>query len=65
MVKLVYCKTQNPLGGTAEIAFQSLRHALKFIDSNRAGLLKNSAGYSIYTVVADGELPETLFNFTR
>lgn len=65
MVKLVYCKAENPLGEIAEVEFLSLADALGFIKDNKSGLLEHSAGYSVYSVVPGGEIPETLYNFTR
>lgn len=65
MVKLVYCKTENPLGEIAEVEFPCLADALEFIGCNKSGLFERSAGYSVYSVVPDADVPEILYNFTR
>lgn len=65
MVRFVYCVTENPLGETKEIIFSALSSAMKFINDNKRTLLSCSAGYTVYSVVNDGELPDALFSFTR
>ena len=65
MVRLIYLTGKNVLGETKEIIFTSFESAKIWIKNNKAGILKESAGYSIYSIVPKGEIPKTLFNYTR
>lgn len=65
MVKLVYCVDSNALGEVKEILFQTLKDAIEWIENHVNTVLKESAGYSVYNVVPDGELPETLYNYQK
>lgn len=65
MVRFMYCKTGNALGEIGEILFPALEDAMEYIKAHEAGVLKDSAGYSVYSIVPAGDLPKTLYNFTR
>lgn len=65
MVRFMYCKTRNALGEVVEMFFPSLSDALDYIEAHKADTLKDSAGYTVYSVVPAGCIPETLYNFTR
>ena len=65
MVRFMYCKTRNALGEVIEMLFPSLSDALDYIETHKDTTLKESAGYSVYSIVPAGYIPETLYNFTR